>query len=88
MHVISVSFSEFNSLYVNLCTIIYKQVLAENNPGTKFCDYSAIDRAAEERRRGITIYATHVSYETATRHYAHTDCPGHIDFIKNMITGR
>ncbi|XP_045156687.2 elongation factor Tu, mitochondrial-like isoform X2 [Mercenaria mercenaria] len=62
-------------------------VLAESNPDNKFFDYASIDRAAEERRRGITIYATHVSYETAKRHYAHTDCPGHIDFIKNMITG-
>ena len=67
--------------------LLYLQILSENNTGTKFCDYAAIDRASEERRRGITIYATHVSYETASRHYAHTDCPGHIDFIKNMITG-
>lgn len=63
------------------------QVLSESNSGTKFFDYDAIDRAEEEKRRGITIYATHVSYETEKRHYAHTDCPGHIDFIKNMITG-
>ncbi len=50
-------------------------------------DYSAIDKAPEERERGITINTAHVEYETETRHYAHVDCPGHADYIKNMITG-
>ncbi|CAG8537611.1 7828_t:CDS:2, partial [Acaulospora colombiana] len=53
----------------------------------KFKDYSEIDKAPEERKRGITIATAHVEYETATRHYAHVDCPGHADYIKNMITG-
>ena len=52
-----------------------------------FTDYAAIDKAPEERARGITINASHVEYETASRHYAHVDCPGHADYIKNMITG-
>ncbi|MGI6156992.1 MAG: elongation factor Tu [Saccharofermentanales bacterium] len=52
-----------------------------------FTDYGAIDKAPEERARGITINASHVEYETANRHYAHVDCPGHADYIKNMITG-
>ena len=50
-------------------------------------DYSSIDKAPEERERGITINTSHVEYETANRHYAHVDCPGHADYIKNMITG-
>ncbi len=53
----------------------------------KFEDYSAIDKAPEERERGITINTAHVEYETEKRHYAHVDCPGHADYIKNMITG-
>ena len=53
----------------------------------KFEDYSAIDKAPEERERGITINTAHVEYETDSRHYAHVDCPGHADYIKNMITG-
>ena len=52
-----------------------------------FMDYSAIDSAPEERERGITINTAHVEYETAKRHYAHVDCPGHADYVKNMITG-
>ena len=55
--------------------------------GAQFEDYSAIDKAPEERERGITINTAHVEYETAARHYAHVDCPGHADYIKNMITG-
>ncbi|WP_373020463.1 GTP-binding protein, partial [Thiomicrorhabdus sp.] len=50
-------------------------------------DYSAIDNAPEERERGITISTAHVEYESETRHYAHVDCPGHADYVKNMITG-
>ena len=50
-------------------------------------DYAAIDSAPEERARGITINTAHVEYETEARHYAHVDCPGHADYVKNMITG-
>ena len=53
----------------------------------KFKEYGDIDNAPEERKRGITIAAAHVEYETDKRHYAHIDCPGHADYIKNMITG-
>ena len=55
--------------------------------GADFIDYANIDKAPEERERGITINTAHVEYETETRHYAHVDCPGHADYIKNMITG-
>jgi elongation factor Tu len=62
------------------------QVMAAVHGGRAMA-FDQIDRAPEERRRGITIYVAHVEYESATRHYAHIDCPGHADFIKNMITG-
>ena len=52
-----------------------------------FMDYSSIDKAPEEKARGITINTAHVEYHTEKRHYAHVDCPGHADYIKNMITG-
>ena len=55
--------------------------------GAAFTDYASIDKAPEERERGITINTSHVEYQTAARHYAHVDCPGHADYIKNMITG-
>jgi len=55
--------------------------------GAQFKDYASIDKAPEERERGITINTSHVEYETESRHYAHVDCPGHADYIKNMITG-
>ena len=55
--------------------------------GADYTDYSSIDKDPEERERGITINTSHVEYETANRHYAHVDCPGHADYIKNMITG-
>ena len=55
--------------------------------GAKFKSYGDIDNAPEERARGITISTAHVEYETPKRHYAHIDCPGHADYIKNMITG-
>jgi len=61
-------------------------VLATKN-NSAFMDYDAIDNAPEERERGITIATSHVEYETETRHYAHVDCPGHADYVKNMITG-
>ncbi|MCW8821527.1 MAG: GTP-binding protein, partial [Sulfurovum sp.] len=61
-------------------------VLATKN-NSAFMDYDAIDNAPEERERGITIATSHVEYETDKRHYAHVDCPGHADYVKNMITG-
>ena len=62
------------------------KVLAETG-GATFVDYANIDKAPEERERGITISTAHVEYETEARHYAHVDCPGHADYVKNMITG-
>ncbi|MBZ4642890.1 MAG: translation elongation factor (EFA/EF-Tu), partial [Deferribacteraceae bacterium] len=53
----------------------------------EFVDYGNIDKAPEERERGITIATAHVEYESEKRHYAHVDCPGHADYVKNMITG-
>jgi len=53
----------------------------------KVTDYASIDSAPEEKARGITINTAHIEYETANRHYAHVDCPGHADYVKNMITG-
>lgn len=67
-------------------TAAITKVLSEAG-GAKFHKYDEIDKAPEERKRGITINAAHVEYETDKRHYAHTDCPGHADYIKNMITG-
>jgi len=61
--------------------------MAVKNEGSKAMDYDQIDNAPEERERGITIATSHVEYETETRHYAHVDCPGHADYVKNMITG-
>ena len=62
-------------------------VLNKRNGTGEFVDYANIDKAPEERARGITINTSHVEYETANRHYAHVDCPGHADYVKNMITG-
>ncbi|KRZ99396.1 uncharacterized protein AC631_04833, partial [Debaryomyces fabryi] len=67
-------------------TAAITKVLSDKG-GASFLDYGAIDRAPEERARGITISTAHVEYETEKRHYAHVDCPGHADYIKNMITG-
>lgn len=67
-------------------TAAITKVLASKG-GAEFMDYSMIDKAPEERERGITINTSHVEYETAKRHYAHVDCPGHADYVKNMITG-
>jgi elongation factor Tu len=53
----------------------------------QFLEYGKIDKAPEERKRGITIATAHIEYETDNRHYSHVDCPGHADYIKNMITG-
>jgi elongation factor Tu len=63
------------------------QILARNNPKVEVRSFDSIDNAPEERERGITIATAHVEYETDNRHYAHVDCPGHADYIKNMITG-
>ena len=67
-------------------TAAITKVLAETG-GASFTDYANIDKAPEERERGITISTSHVEYETPARHYAHVDCPGHADYVKNMITG-
>ena len=67
-------------------TAAITKVLADKG-GAEFMDYANIDKAPEERERGITINTAHVEYQTAKRHYAHVDCPGHADYVKNMITG-
>ena len=67
-------------------TAAITKILAETG-GATFTSYDNIDKAPEERERGITISTAHVEYETAARHYAHVDCPGHADYVKNMITG-
>ena len=67
-------------------TAAITKVLAEQG-GAEFSDYNDIDKAPEEKARGITISTAHVEYETDNRHYAHVDCPGHADYVKNMITG-
>jgi elongation factor Tu len=67
-------------------TAAITKVMAEANGG-EFNDYADIDNAPEERERGITISTAHVEYESENRHYAHVDCPGHADYVKNMITG-
>ena len=68
-------------------TAAITKVLQKHNPKNTFRSFDSIDNAPEERERGITIATAHVEYETANRHYAHVDCPGHADYIKNMITG-
>ena len=68
-------------------TAAITKVLAKENPKVKFRAFDSIDNAPEEKARGITIAIAHVEYETKNRHYAHVDCPGHADYIKNMITG-
>ena len=68
-------------------TAAITKVMAKNNPKMTFRSFDSIDNAPEEKARGITIATSHVEYETANRHYAHVDCPGHADYVKNMITG-
>src|SRR6184192_398532 len=68
-------------------TAAITKVLHDQDPSTTYTSFDEIDKAPEERERGITIAITHVEYETPNRHYAHVDCPGHADYIKNMITG-
>ena len=68
-------------------TAAITRVLGKNNPKVQFVAFDQIDKAPEEKARGITIATAHVEYETKNRHYAHVDCPGHADYVKNMITG-
>ena len=68
-------------------TAAISKVLAARVAGNTATDFDNIDKAPEERERGITISTAHIEYETEKRHYAHVDCPGHADYVKNMITG-
>ena len=68
-------------------TAAITKVMSKHNPKMTFRSFDSIDNAPEEKARGITIATSHVEYETANRHYAHVDCPGHADYVKNMITG-
>ena len=68
-------------------TAAITKVLSERVGGSAFTPFDQIDKAPEERQRGITISIAHVEYETKNRHYAHVDMPGHADYVKNMITG-
>lgn len=70
-----------------LTAAITKTLSEVDGNKAEFLDYASIDKAPEEQKRGITINTAHVEYETATRHYSHVDCPGHADYVKNMITG-
>src|SRR5258706_1857965 len=68
-------------------TAAITKILQKHNPKIQFRSFDSIDNAPEEKARGITIATAHVEYETKNRHYAHVDCPGHADYVKNMITG-
>jgi len=68
-------------------TAAITKVLSKHDPSVQVRDFSSIDNAPEERERGITINTSHVEYQTKNRHYAHVDCPGHADYVKNMVTG-
>src|SRR5689334_18898580 len=68
-------------------TAAITKVLSKHDPKVSFRSFDSIDNAPEERERGITIATAHVEYQTKNRHYAHVDCPGHADYVKNMITG-
>src|SRR5512136_1742837 len=68
-------------------TAAITKVLAKKDPKIQYRDFDSIDNAPEEKERGITINTAHVEYSTDNRHYAHVDCPGHADYVKNMITG-
>ena len=68
-------------------TAAITKVLAKNSDKVSFTDYTTIDSAPEEKERGITINTAHIEYQTLARHYAHVDCPGHADYVKNMVTG-
>jgi len=69
------------TLTAAISSVLSSQGLAETR------DFSSIDNAPEEKERGITINTSHIEYETGNRHYAHVDCPGHADYVKNMVTG-
>lgn len=76
------------NLYLFFILKTYKSFLYFYDEGkAKHVSYEEIDKSPEEKARGITINASHVEYETDKRHYAHVDCPGHADYVKNMITG-
>ncbi|HEY5074640.1 MAG TPA: GTP-binding protein, partial [Pyrinomonadaceae bacterium] len=68
-------------------TAAITKVLAKTNPKVHYVAFDQIDKAPEEKARGITIATAHVEYQSEARHYAHVDCPGHADYVKNMITG-
>ncbi len=68
-------------------TAAITRILADRVPGNEYVEFDKIDKAPEEKERGITISTAHVEYQTEKRHYAHVDCPGHADYVKNMITG-
>ncbi len=72
-------------MQTTLTAAITKTLAAKGQ--ANFRDYASIDKAPEEKARGITISTAHIEYETDARHYSHVDCPGHADYIKNMITG-
>src|SRR4029434_1540510 len=85
-HVDIVTIGRIDHVRTTLTSAITR-VLHTKYSGVAVRDFGTIDNAPEERERGITIAVSHVEYETANRHYAHIDCPGHADYIKNMITG-
>jgi elongation factor Tu len=78
--------TDLSPLFQTTLTAAITKTLAGQGKA-EFKDYASIDKAPEEKARGITISASHIEYETTARHYSHVDCPGHADFIKNMITG-
>lgn len=86
MGIYSNSFQFRNGNFANFVNLDFFQVLSEEKLA-KFMPYQSIDSLADEKQRGITISATHLEYETPSRHYGHVDCPGHKDYIKNMMIG-
>lgn len=85
MRPINLMLSSFDASQTTLTAAITKRQAEKGY--ARFLEYGAIDKAPEERKRGITISTAHIEYQTDARHYAHVDCPGHADYIKNMITG-
>ena len=80
-------FTQYNLFIASVCVSVCSSAVLADLGGAKYKSYTDIDNAPEEKKRGITIATAHVEYETESRHYAHVDCPGHVDYIKNMITG-
>ena len=78
---------QYNLFIASVCVSVCSSAVLADLGGAKYKSYTDIDNAPEEKKRGITIATAHVEYETESRHYAHVDCPGHVDYIKNMITG-